>query len=169
MRYLLGHEVLTESQGTCLVTWYLLPHEVLTWSQSTHWVSRNLLGHEVLIWLWAALCDMPVRASPQKPWLLEHWGCTGVSSWSFLWAYVMAVLWLHYGYVVAAATADAATSRKAVLWLLCQPGENKRVCSSYGSSSLLPSSAHALPTLGSVNSVNSKTVGIKSRISDTVL
>ena len=45
----------------------------------------------------------------------------------------MAVLWLHYGYVVAAAAADAATSREAVLWLLCQPGENKRVCSSYGS------------------------------------
>ena len=70
---------------------------------------------------------------------------------------------------MSAAMTAAPARREAVFWLLCQPGENKRVCSSYGSSSLLPSSAHALPTLGSVNSVNSKTVGIKSRISDTVL
>ena len=50
------------------------------------------------------------------------------------------ILWLCYGYVVAAATAAVSARREAVLWLPCQPGENKRVCSSYGSSSLLPAS-----------------------------
>ena len=54
--------------------------------------------------------------------------------------YVMAVLWLCYGYVVAAATAAASARREAVLRLLCQPGENKHICSSCGSSCLLPAS-----------------------------
>lgn len=49
----------------------------------------------------------------------------------------MALLWLRYGHVVAAATA-AVSAR--LLWLLGQPTENKGVCSSYGSSSLLPAS-----------------------------
>ena len=52
----------------------------------------------------------------------------------------MALLWLCYGYVVAAATAAESARREAVLWLPCQPGENKCVCGSYGSSSLLPAS-----------------------------
>lgn len=44
-----------------------------------------------------------------------------------------------YGCVMAAATDVAALARReAVLWLPCQPGENTHVCSSYGSSSLLP-------------------------------
>ena len=46
------------------------------------------------------------------------------------------MLWLHYGYVMAAALAR----REAVLWLPCQPGGNKHVCSSYGSWCLLPTS-----------------------------
>ena len=54
------------------------------------------------------------------------------------WGYIM--LWLCYGYVVATATAAALARREAVLWLLCQPGENKCVCTSYGSSHLLPAS-----------------------------
>ena len=37
------------------------------------------------------------------------------------------------GYAVAAAMAAASARREAVLWLPCQPGENKHVCSSYGS------------------------------------
>ena len=44
-----------------------------------------------------------------------------------------------------------------LLQLLCKPGENKRVCSSYGSlqfsSSLL---GHALPTIGSVSHAHSE-------------
>ena len=52
----------------------------------------------------------------------------------------MVLLWLYYGYVVAAAPAAASARRKAVLWLPCQPGDNKHVCSSYGSLSLLPAS-----------------------------
>ena len=54
------------------------------------------------------------------------------------WSYI--VLWLCYGYVVATATAAASARREAVLWLPCQPGENKYVCCSYSTSSLLPAS-----------------------------
>ena len=45
---------------------------------------------------------------------------------------------LRSGYVMAAAMAAASARREAVLWLPCQPGENKCVCSSYGFLSLLP-------------------------------
>ena len=45
----------------------------------------------------------------------------------------MAPSGLCYGDVVAAATAPASTRRQAVLWLPGQPGENKSVCSPYGS------------------------------------
>ena len=46
----------------------------------------------------------------------------------------MALLWLHYDYIVAAAMAPTTARREAVLWLPCQPGENIHVCTSYGSS-----------------------------------
>ena len=45
----------------------------------------------------------------------------------------MAPLWLCYGYVVAGAMAAMSAQRGAVLWPPRQTGENKRVCSSYGS------------------------------------
>ena len=67
----------------------------------------------------------------------------------------MAPLWLLYGSVVAAATIAASARTEAVLWLPCQPGENKRVCSCYGfpfSSSLL---AFTLSSLGSANNMHS--------------
>ena len=48
------------------------------------------------------------------------------------------MLWLHYDYVVTAAMVAESARRDAVLRLPCQPGENKCVCSSYGSLSLLP-------------------------------
>ena len=81
----------------------------------------------------------------------------------------MVMLWLHYDYVVAAAAAAVSARREAVLWLQHQPGDNERVCSSYGWLLESPSSllARALPTLGSVNSVNSKTIGLTDRIRDT--
>ena len=50
------------------------------------------------------------------------------------------MLWLCYGYVAAAATAAVSARKEAVLWPPCQAGENKRVCSSYGSLHLLPAS-----------------------------
>ena len=50
----------------------------------------------------------------------------------------MAVSQLPFGYVTAAAMAAASARREAVLWLPCHPGENKCVCSSYGSLSLFP-------------------------------
>ena len=52
----------------------------------------------------------------------------------------MAMSWLRYGYVIAAAMAAASARREAVLWLPCQPGEDKRVCSSGGSSQFPPAS-----------------------------
>ena len=67
----------------------------------------------------------------------------------------MAQLWLLYGSVEAAATIAASARTEAVLRLPRQPGENKRVCSCYGSpfsSSLL---ARTLPSLGSANNVHS--------------
>ena len=48
----------------------------------------------------------------------------------------MAILW---SFLTAAAAAELAR-KEAVLWLPCQPGENKCVCSSYGLSRLLPAS-----------------------------
>ena len=50
----------------------------------------------------------------------------------------MVLLWLCYGYVVAAAMAAASARKEVVSWLLFQPGENKRVCTSYSASNLLP-------------------------------
>ena len=49
----------------------------------------------------------------------------------------MALLWLRYGYVVAAA-AGATAWTGAVLRLPCQPGEKKPICSSDDPSHLLP-------------------------------
>ena len=48
--------------------------------------------HEVLTWSWTVLCHTSVRASPGKPWLLQHWGYTGVASW-------LCYLRLCHGYV----------------------------------------------------------------------
>ena len=53
---------------------------------------------------------------------------------------VMPMSWLHYGYVMASVTAAASARREAVLWLPCQSGKKKCVCSSYGSLSHLPAS-----------------------------
>ena len=55
-------------------------------------------------------------------------------------SYGMAVLWPRYGYIMAAATAAASGRRQAVSRLPCRSGDSKRVCSSYGPSSLLPAS-----------------------------
>ena len=60
------------------------------------------------------------------------------AAWGLCWSDIMIMLyevmfWLHYGYVMAVATAAASARREAVLWLPYQPGENKGVCSSYGS------------------------------------
>ena len=60
---------------------------------------------------------MPIGASPQKPWLLLHWATLqqqhdyGIQGYVMA-SYIMPMLWL-------------------LLWLLCQPGENKPVCISY--------------------------------------
>ena len=40
------------------------------------------------------------------------------------------ILWLRYGFLMAAAIAVASAGREVVFWPLCQPGENKHVCSS---------------------------------------
>ena len=61
------------------------------------------------------------------------------------WRDIMAMLyevmlWLRYGYVMANATATESDRRQVVLWLPCQPGENKHMCSSSDSLRLLPAS-----------------------------
>ena len=66
--------------------------------------------------------------------------CTGAIMGSIIVMLYEVILWLRYGYVVAAATAAVSERRESVLWPLSQPGGNKHVCSSYGSSSLLPAS-----------------------------
>ena len=53
-----------------------------------------------------------------------------------LWGSIMIMLceimfWLHYGYVVAASMTAASARGEAMLWPLCEPGENKCVCNSY--------------------------------------
>ena len=108
--------------------------------------------HRVLTWLRATLCGVPVWASPLKFWLLLHWGYIRTISW-------LRYVRLCYGwlcYVMTAATAAALTRREAVLWLWCQPGENKCVCSSCAPRISFHLSAHTLPTLGSANSVHSE-------------
>ena len=84
----------------------------------------------------------------------------------------MVMLWLHYDYVVAAAAAAVSARREAVLWLQHQPGDNERVCSSYGwllesPSSLLACTLSTLGSLNSVDNVNSETIDIMNRISNT--
>ena len=90
-------------------------------------ITRYSLGHGLL-------CAERLYELHHEPWLLLHRGNT------MIMLYDEIMLWLCYGYVVAAATAAASARREAVLWLPCQPGENKCVCGSYGSSSLLPAS-----------------------------
>ena len=52
--------------------------------------------------------------------------------------------------------AAASARRETLLWLQCQPGGNKHLCSSYSSSPLLPASLpRVLPPLGSANSADS--------------
>ena len=57
---------------------------------------------------------------------------------------------------MTAAVSVESARREAVLWLPGQPGESECLCSAHGALSLLPASyeAHALSTLGLVNSVD---------------
>ena len=82
------------------------------------------------------------------------------------------MLWLCYGYVMSIMTASSAR-REAVLWLPCQLGENKCVCSSDGFSSILPASLFK-PCLSFVQQTvcrvrYNKTIDITNRISNTLL
>ena len=102
---------------------------------------RYLLGHELLcvVRLYELHRESPgnccIRAT-----LEQHHGYV-------IWGYVVAMSLLHYNYVMAVATAAASASREAMLWLLCQSGENKCVCSSYGFWVFSSLSARALLTL----------------------
>ena len=83
------------------------------------------------------------------------------------------MLWLCYGFIMVMLW--------LLLWLRRQPAErlrygycarqeSKPVCRSHGSSSLLPASVGALPTLGSANSANSvnrEITGVRYKISNT--
>ena len=98
-------------------------------------VRRHSLGHRLLLF-----CKY-TSGSPEKSWLLLHWGYIGVASrlcyMRLYCGYVMVLLWL-------------------LLQLLRQPGE--RLCFGHCASLLASSSsllARPLPTLGSANSENS--------------
>ena len=112
------------------VLWRMALHGCVT-AEIAYALCMRLLG-------WATLCRTPVWAPSGKA-LLLHWGYIGGASW-LCDGCVVAMLWLCYGYVVAAATAAPSAGREAVLWLLCQPGENKHACSSYGLLCLLSAS-----------------------------
>ena len=74
---------------------------------------------------------------------------------------------LHYGYLmVILCPLLWLRRRNTVLWLPCQPGENKSVCSSYGSFQPLSSclAYHGFRELCSC--VNHETTSAVSRISD---
>ena len=125
-------------------------------SQSTHLVTGYL-------------CGMSVRAPPREPWLLLHRGYTGGTLWlcyvRLCHGYVKATLWLCCGFCYSCRTSQ----ERGCVMAAHQPGDNEPVCSSFGWLLESPSSllARALPTLGSVNSVNSKTIGLTDRIRDT--
>ena len=76
------------------------------------------MHHEVLTWSRATLCCRGIKAPPRK--------------------------WRPYCFVTAVSIGSAMRGENIdcllLLLLLCQPGENKHVCSSYSSSSLLPAS-----------------------------
>ena len=102
--------------------------------------STRHANHEVLTWSRATLCRMLVWVQQETSGCF----CTGAAlEWHHgyvTWGSVVTVLLLHYDYVVHAAKAAASARKEAVLWLPCHPGDNKRVCSSYISSHLLPAS-----------------------------
>ena len=79
---------------------------------------------EVLPWSRAAVCGTPVWAAPRKPWPL----LTGATLERLVVVLHEAVFWVRYG------------RDTVMLQLLCQPGEEKRVCSPHGSLNLLPAS-----------------------------
>ena len=90
--------------------------------------------HEGLNWSRAAVCGTPYELHHESPDCCCI-GYIGAASW-------LCYVRLCYGYivVVAASMAAASARRETVLWLPHQPGENKRVCSSYGSLSLFTAS-----------------------------
>lgn len=80
-------------------------------------VRRYSLGHRLLLF-----CKH-TSASPEKSWLLLHWGYIGVAS-------RLCHMRLYCGYVygfLMAATTSVASAGEAVFWPRCQPGENTRL------------------------------------------
>ena len=78
--------------------------------------------HEVLAWSQGVLC-LFARKAVAAPALGLPWSGIMVMLREIM-------LWLLFGYVMTAAVAAVSARREAVLWLPCQPGENKRVCNS---------------------------------------
>ena len=121
-------------------------------------ITRYSLGHRLfcVVRLYELHHESPGYYSIGATWEWHHGYVT--------WSYLMATLWLHYGYAMAIAMAAVSGRREAVLWLSCQPGENKRICSSYGSLSLLLASqiAPCLPwvqqTMQTLNRISKTTV-----------
>ena len=128
-------------------------------------IMRYSLGHRLLcmVCLYKLHHESPSLCCTGAP-LRQHYGYV-------MWAYVLAMLWLHYGDVMTAATADVSARREVVLWLSCQPRENKYVQFLWLFKYSSTLSAYALPTMSSENnekSVNSKTVGNTNMIRNTI-
>ena len=99
--------------------------------------------------------------------------CFGLYQSDTMFVLYEVMLWLHCDYVVTDALVAESARRDAVLWLPCQPGENKCVCSSDGFSSILSASL-LKPCLSFVQRTvcrvrYSKTIDIANRISNTLL
>lgn len=118
-------------------------------------------------------CAVRLYELHPQPWLLQHWGYTGVTSWV---CYMKSILWLRCGYIMVMLW--------LFIWLLCQAGE--RLC--YGchasqeriNTSAVPMAPRVffqslsayltyLSSVNSTNSVNSKTAGITKGPAKTVL
>ena len=85
----------------CSVNNYCVAAEITC--KTTH------VHHKMLAWTWVTLCGAPVWASPWTPaaaTLGQH------HDYVIWWDYATALLWLCFGYVVAAATAAASVRRE---------------------------------------------------------
>lgn len=117
--------------------------------------------HEVPACSRDAVCSSPVWASPWEPRLL----CTGTTLEQHrnhvTWGHAMALLWLRYGHVVAAASAAA-------------PAKGEQMCLRFLRLLKPPSciAGWVLPSLGSANTVdsaNSEATGIMKRTSSAMM
>lgn len=94
--------------------------EVLCSTEHACHKARLIMSYFVLWWNIRSFTTKAPSCSALEATLEWHHGCV-------IWGYVLAIFWLCYSYVVAAAMAAASAGRKAVLWLPCQ-ARRRNVC-----------------------------------------